>query len=189
MLTLVVAVPPPTGLTFSTPPALKCVSVSCVCPRRCAQILMRAASSAYTHRWMMSVIKYERCRLLTPTKDKLFWSSFCPFLPQLRKKWRSSAGSDVAVLICILNKLTNGRLLSLKTKKKFCPFINTVSHCTSAPGDTLCLLILCNNCHVNYTSSVPKCIARSGGVATSPPPLAVMWYMTEANQWGIEKMS
>lgn len=72
-LTLVVAVPPPTGRTFftSTGPQL-CVSVSCVCSRRCTQVLMRAASSIYVRRLMKNVAKCERCCLRTPTKYKLF---------------------------------------------------------------------------------------------------------------------
>ncbi len=51
-----------------------------------------------------------------PPEISYFWSSFCPFLPLLRKKWRSSSGSDVAVLICIQHKLANGRPLRLKTE-------------------------------------------------------------------------
>lgn len=59
-LTLAVAEPPPqTGLTFptSTGPQL-CVSVSCVCSRCRAQILIRAASSVYTRRRTKNAVKY-----------------------------------------------------------------------------------------------------------------------------------
>lgn len=60
-LTLVVAVPPPTGLTIftSTGPQL-CVSVSCVCCQRCTQILIRAASSVHTHTRMKRAVKCKR---------------------------------------------------------------------------------------------------------------------------------
>lgn len=115
MLTLVVAVPPPTELTFSTSTG-PCMSVSCVCCQCCTQILIRAASSVCAHSCRKNVGKYEKWCLPTSSRDKLFLVQLLSLSsPYWGKKWRSSSGSDVAVLICILHKLTNGRRLTLKT--------------------------------------------------------------------------
>lgn len=117
-LTLVVAVPPPTELTFSTGPQL-CMSGSCVCCQRCTETHPSRILRLQTplEEQLESNMKGDFCESTPETRYFFFGPAFVPFFPLLRKKkWRSSSGSDVAALICIHHKLTNRRLVMLKTE-------------------------------------------------------------------------
>lgn len=62
-----------------------------------------------------------------------FWSAFVSFFLLLRKKWRTSSGSDVAVLICIVHTLTNGSTPGQQPEKTFCAPTGTVRPSSSVP--------------------------------------------------------
>lgn len=154
-LTLVVAVPPPTGLTIftSTGPQL-CVSVSCVCCQRCTQILIRAASSVHTHTRMKRAVKCKRWCSRTSSREKLFLVQLLSLSSPMEEKmalkfriWRSRPHLHTA-------HTDQWEASQHKNWITFYSVTNTVSHCPTQSRWCIsppCFWISCHNSLVNWT--------------------------------------